>query len=256
MSPGSAGDPGPSAPVAAGPDRPASAGRRAAQTPGGVGPTGDAAQATADLLPPDEDDRPSFDGARVERIALVGPRLQDRVLRIWTDVSNAGGWVGFVPPVSTAEVEPALVAALERVHHGQDWLVVVRVPPDPSNPLPDDGASSGWADVAGFAFVAANDRLLSEHWRWVLRVQVHPEHQGSGLGGVLLDGVGDIAQDEGLEMLHLTVRGGEGLESFYARAGYHEVARIPNAIRVAPGDDRDQVVLVCRLDERGTHRGS
>lgn len=194
--------------------------------------------------------RPAFGAARVERIAVVDAALRARLVTIWTDVSNAGGWVGFVPPVSEAQVAPALEAALERVHHGRDWLVVVRSWGDPSEPLADDGASSGWRDVAGFAFVAANDRLLSEHWRWVLRVQVHPFHQGSGLGAVLLDGLGDLARDAGLEMLHLTVRGGEGLESFYARAGYHEVARIPGAIRVAPGDDRDQVVLVRRLGER------
>lgn len=190
--------------------------------------------------------------ARVQRVGAVDPVLHARLLRIWTDVSNAGGWVGFIPPVVEADVEPALVAALVRVHEGRDWLVVVRATADPAVPPVDDGALVGWRDVAGFAFVAANDRLLSEHWRWVLRVQVHPEHQGAGLGAILLDGLGDMAQDEGLEMLHLTVRGGEGLESFYARAGYHEVARIPGTIRVAPGDDRDQVVLVCRLGERGT----
>lgn len=194
--------------------------------------------------------RPAFGAARVERVGAVDARLRARLLTIWTDVSNAGGWVGFVPPVAEAQVAPALDAALDRVHHGRDWLVVVRAWADPARALDDDGAASGWRDVAGFAFVAANDRLLSEHWRWVLRVQVHPEHQGSGLGSVLLDGLGDMAQDAGLEMLHLTVRGGEGLETFYARAGYHEVARIPGAIRVAPGDDRDQVILVCRLDER------
>jgi len=223
-----------------------------AETPGGVGPSGDTAQTTADLHPVEHPSRPAFGGARVERVGTVDAALRARLLTIWTDVSNAGGWVGFIPPVVEAQVEPALEAALQRVHHGRDWLVVVRAWPDGTATLAADGALSGWRDVAGFAFVAANDRLLSEHWRWVLRVQVHPEHQGSGLGAVLLDGLGDIAEDAGLEMLHLTVRGGEGLESFYARAGYHEVARIPGAIRVAPGDDRDQVVLVCRLGERGT----
>ncbi|MDX8150583.1 GNAT family N-acetyltransferase [Patulibacter brassicae] len=178
-------------------------------------------------------------GTRVERIGRVDAALRARLLRIWVDVSNAGGWVGFVPPVGAQDVAPALDGALRRVAAGRDWLVVVR---DPA------GAGAGTAgDVAGFAFVADNDRLLSGHWRWVLRVQIHPDHQGRQLGLLLLDGIAEMARDEGLEMLHLTVRGGEGLEQFYARAGYREVARIPRAIRVADGDDRDQVVLVHEL---------
>jgi GNAT superfamily N-acetyltransferase len=201
--------------------------------------------------------RPDHGTARVERVGRVDAALRARLLRIWTDVSNAGGWVGFVPPVVEDDVAPALDAALRRVHEDRDWLVVVRVPAAVGDARPDapggvdPAGDAGAEDVAGFAIVAANDRLLSTHWRWVLRVQVHPDHQGARLGAVLLDGIGDLAEDAGLEMLHLTVRGGEGLESFYARAGYHEVARIPGAIRVAPGDDRDQVVLVCRLSERG-----
>ncbi|WP_211656540.1 GNAT family N-acetyltransferase [Patulibacter medicamentivorans] len=178
--------------------------------------------------------RQRFAGARVERLTRVDPALRARLLRIWVDVSNAGGWVGFVPPVDEHDVAPALDAALRRVHEGRDWLVVVTEP-------------IGGGEVAGFAFVADNDRLLSEHWRWVLRVQVHPDHQGHQLGLVLLEGIAEMAREAGLEMLHLTVRGGEGLEQFYARAGYREVARIPRAIRVAPGDDRDQVVLVHQL---------
>lgn len=224
----------------------------AAETPGGVGPAGDTAQSVVDGPGEPHAVRPAFGSARVERIGVVDAALRARLLRIWTDVSNAGGWVGFIPPVVQSDVEPALDAALVRVHDGRDWIVVVRASSEPGLPPVDDGVLVGWRDVAGFAFVAANDRLLSEHWRWVMRVQVHPEHQGRGLGAILLDGLGDMAQDEGLEMLHLTVRGGEGLESFYARAGYHEVARIPGTIRVAPGDDRDQVVLACRLGERGT----
>lgn len=191
-----------------------------------------------------------FRDARVERVTRVDARLRERLLTIWTDVSNAGGWVGFVPPVERTRVAPALDAALRRIHDGRDWLIVVRVPRpgvEAGAESPDDPLAAEPEIVAGFAIVADNDRLLSEHWRWVIRVQVHPDFQGARLGGVLLDGVARIAADAGLEMLHLTVRSGEGLEAFYARNGYREVARIPGAIRVSPGDDRDQVVLVHEL---------
>lgn len=193
---------------------------------------------------------PRFRHARVERVMRVDAQLRERLLTIWTDVSNAGGWVGFVPPVDRARVAPALDAALRRIHDGRDWLIVVRVPRpgmEDVTETPGDPLAAEPEVVAGFAIVADNDRLLSEHWRWVIRVQVHPDFQGSRLGGVLLDGVAEIAADAGIEMLHLTVRSGEGLEAFYARNGYREVARIPGAIRVSPGDDRDQVVLVHEL---------
>ncbi len=196
--------------------------------------------------------RPTFGDARVERVRRVDARLRQRLLTIWTDVSNAGGWVGFVPPVDRRDVAPALDAALRRIHDGRDWLIVVRVPREGVEPSGrrDPGASPAaelFAPeddvIAGFVILADNDRLLSEHWRWAIRVQVHPDFQGARLGGVLLDGAAQIGLDAGLEKLLLTVRSGEGLESFYARAGYREVARIPGAIRVSPGDDRDQVVL-------------
>jgi hypothetical protein len=39
---------------------------------------------------------------------------------------------------------------------------------------------------------------------------------------------------------HLAVRGGIGLEAFYARLGWREIGRWPDALRLAPGDDRDE----------------
>lgn len=211
---------------------------------------------TSDTTPGHDASRAPAAGVQVERLRRIDEQVRQRLLTIWTDVSNAGGWVGFVPPVRRRDVAPALDAALRRIHDDRDWLIVVRVPrgdevetprsgivPEPL--VPDSDV------IAGFAILANNDRLLSEHWRWVIRVQVHPDFQGARLGGVLLDGAAQIAEDAGLEKLYLTVRSGEGLESFYARAGYREVARIPGAIRVSPGDDRDQVVLVHELRPTG-----
>ncbi|MGY1813776.1 GNAT family N-acetyltransferase [Blastococcus sp. SYSU D00820] len=163
--------------------------------------------------------------------ATVDAELRAALLTCWTDVTNAGGAVGFVAPVTAAEVAPVLDALIERVHSGQQVLCLLRV----------DGA------LAGFAALAMSASPLRRHWATVLRVQVHPARQGEGLGRVLMEGVHAIARDRGLEFLHLTVRSGYGLEGFYERLGYRVFGRMAGAIRLAPGDDRDEVHLTCRL---------
>ena len=51
----------------------------------------------------------------------------------------------------------------------------------------------------------------------------------------------------GYEFLHLGARDGTGVDGFYRRLGYTEIGRIPGAIRVAADDDRDEILLVCRV---------
>jgi hypothetical protein len=54
-----------------------------------------------------------------------------------------------------------------------------------------------------------------------------------------------VAREEmGLEQLHLALRGGTGLERFYRRLGWQVVGSWPGALRVAPGDDRDEILMV------------
>ena len=62
-----------------------------------------------------------------------------------------------------------------------------------------------------------------------------------------MGGVHRIARERGWEFLSLTARGGTGVDAFYRRLGYTEVGRLPGAVRVAPGDDRDEILLACRL---------
>ena len=161
----------------------------------------------------------------------VDDDLRTILLGLWTDVTNAGGAVGFVAPVAPDVVAPVLDALVERVHAGTQTLCLLRV----------DG------EVAGFAVLSTSVSPLRRHWATVLRVQVHPDRQGQGLGRVLMTGVHEVARARGLEFLHLTVRGGYGLEGFYERLGYEVFGRMPGAIRVAPGDDRDEVLLLHRL---------
>jgi GNAT superfamily N-acetyltransferase len=176
---------------------------------------------------------PAVPPAEVSAVDTVGPRLRAALLACWTEVTNAGGAVGFVPPVTVDDVEPELDALLDRVAQGRERLVVVHV----------------GGELAGWAVLSLSVSPLRRHWATVLRVQVHPARQGQGLGRVLMTGVHDAARALGLEMLHLTVRGGYGLERFYEGSGYREFGRMPGAIRLGPGDDREEIHLYVRLGE-------
>ncbi|MFF4173714.1 GNAT family N-acetyltransferase [Streptomyces sp. NPDC001744] len=166
----------------------------------------------------------------------VGPALRDGVLSLWTDVSNAGGAVGFVPPVTAEEIRPALLRHLVDMADGRTRLLVGR---------------DGDGEVAATAFLTFNTHPLMRHWVWLYTVMVHPRHQGRGYGRDLMAAAERTARTapgfEGIEAIRLTCRGGTGVDAFYAGCGYKEVGRVPGAIRVAPGDDRDDVVMLLPL---------
>jgi GNAT superfamily N-acetyltransferase len=174
---------------------------------------------------------PPVPAVAVTAVTEVDETLRAGLLACWTDVTNAGGAVGFVPPVSQDDVAPVLDRLLEGVRSGRDVLVVLRV---------EDR-------TAGFATLVGSSSPLRRHWATVLRVQVHPAHQGAGLGRVLMSGVHAVARERGWEFLTLSARGGTGVDRFYRRLGYAEFGRLAGAIRVAPGDDRDEILLTVRL---------
>ncbi|WP_199700571.1 GNAT family N-acetyltransferase [Jiangella rhizosphaerae] len=167
----------------------------------------------------------------VERVTEVGDELASWLLSCWVDVTNAGGAVGFLPPAGPADVRPALDRHLADLAAGAGFVGVLRV----------DG------ERAGFGFVIGSVNPLFRHWATVLRLQVHPRFQGRGAGRALLDGLADLARADGLEFLHLTYRDGMGLGRFYESCGFVEVGRHPGSIRVAPGDDRDSVLMNRKL---------
>jgi GNAT superfamily N-acetyltransferase len=167
---------------------------------------------------------------------IAGPSAQDPALRaqlldMWVSVIDTGGSVGFTPPAPVEAVGRTLDRALARVVAGTDALGVLRA----------------GERAVGMGLLVDAGSPLRRHWRTVLRVMVRPERQGRGDGTRLMRGLHAHARELGLEQLQLTVRGGQGLESFYERLGYAVVGCHPGAIRVGPGDDRDEVMLVVRL---------
>ncbi|MDQ0795800.1 GNAT family N-acetyltransferase [Streptomyces sp. B1I3] len=159
--------------------------------------------------------------------------LRDGITALWVDVSNAGGAVGFVPPVTTEEVRPELVRHLFGMAEGRTSLVVGR---------DEDGT------VAATAFLTHNTHQLMRHWLWIYTVMVHPRHQGKGYGRDLMAAAADAARAiDGIDAIRLTCRGGTGADRFYASCGYKEVGRVPNAIRVADDDYRDDIIMLLPL---------
>ncbi|MFD9304654.1 GNAT family N-acetyltransferase [Streptomyces sp. NPDC060048] len=164
---------------------------------------------------------------------IVEPVLIEEFAALWTDVSNAGGSVGFVPPVTVDDIRPELDKHLAAAAEGRSRLLVGR-----------DAAGR----VRSAAVIAPNQHRLQRHWVWVYTVMVDPALQGRGAGRALMAAVADAARTiEGIEAIRLGCRGGTGLERFYEACGYREVGRVPGAIRVAPGDDRDDITLVLPL---------
>ncbi|MFJ9414876.1 GNAT family N-acetyltransferase [Streptomyces sp. NPDC101227] len=163
----------------------------------------------------------------------VTPELRDGICALWADVSNAGGAVGFVPPVTAEDIRPDLLRHLTAMAEGRERLVVGRDP---------EGR------VLATAFLTLNSHRLMRHWLWVYTVMVHPALQGRGTGRALMSAVADAARTlDGIGGIRLTCRGGTGISRFYVSCGYKEVGRVPGAIKVAEGDLRDDVTMWLEL---------
>jgi GNAT superfamily N-acetyltransferase len=154
--------------------------------------------------------------------------LEERIVSVWTDVSNAGGTVGFVPPVTAEDVRPFARAHFDRISAGRTSLLA---------------AVDHRGLLVGTAFFAVNTHRLMRHWCTLRTVMIHPDLQGRGHGTDLLRAAERHARTMGIEALKVTVRSGHGLERFYGSVGYKEVGRVPAAIRVGPGADRDEIVM-------------
>ena len=168
---------------------------------------------------------------------VLDPPLTDAlradILTLWADVTNAGGAVGFVAPVTRDEVRPVADATLAGVAEGVDRLLI--------------GVDEG--RLVAVLFIVDNRFPLKAHWRILKRVMVLPGSQGRGYGAALMREAAAFAARLGLAGLQVTVRDGHGLDMFYRRLGYREVGRVPGALRVGPGDDRDELFMWLELGQ-------
>ncbi|MEV6553542.1 GNAT family N-acetyltransferase [Streptomyces sp. NPDC051597] len=160
----------------------------------------------------------------------VTPELRHALIDCWIEVTNAGGAAGFpFPPIGADQAGPAVDALVADLDPRTSRFLVASV----------DGHLVGWLNVRRAL------HPLTAHWGTVHHVQTRTTVRGRGIGVALMNRLREIAREEmGLEALHLAARGGVGLEDFYGRLGWKEIGRWPDALRLAPGDDRDEVLML------------
>lgn len=170
--------------------------------------------------------------ARVERVQAVDEAFACRFAALWTEVTAAGGAVGFSAADDETLIRSATDAVLAAVTEKQERLFV---------------ASDGEA-LLGVVFLVPGHAPRVRHRAEIRRLMVSPAAQGSGVGGALLDAAVEHARTLGLRTVYLGVRSGQGLERFYQCHGWTERGRWPGAVHVGDEDYRDEVWFTIELD--------
>jgi GNAT superfamily N-acetyltransferase len=178
----------------------------------------------------------SLEFVQITRPHELTSGLRRELVDCWVAVSNAGGAViphGFsLPPVSEQEVGPVLDEIVQALDPHRSRLLVAAA----------EGVTAGWL------LLRRDPHPLVAHCGVVNHVQTHTGFRGLGIGAALMRRVPGVARNEmGLERLGLAARSGLGLEDFYRKLGWVEVGRWPGALRVAPGDDRDEILMSLAL---------
>lgn len=162
---------------------------------------------------------------RTVRNPPVDAALRAGLVDVWVRVTNAGGAVGFAPPVTSADVEPLARAELARVGAGRADLVVAF---EGERPL-------------GFGFLQTKQPAVAGHLGTVARLQRDPALSGRGVGAAVLDELEAAAWARGLERVVLTVRGGTGRERFYMARGYRLDGVLPGRLRLPDGSAPEEL---------------
>lgn len=158
----------------------------------------------------------------------IPQRARDAMLDMWVRVNDAGGAVGFVPGADEGEVAAVLDGYAERLDGTRAVCVALNSP---------------GGDLLGFGFVVRPSGATVAHTATLERIMTDPERRGTNHGALLMSALHRAARELGVEVVTLDYRGGTGLGEFYTRYGYTEVGRVPGGVRVAPGEDRDGVIM-------------
>lgn len=176
---------------------------------------------------PDQGEQPVV---RIDRVGPGGGVPSDNafgvaLVTLWQRVADAGGPVGFAPPVVRSEVAARASGLVDEIRTGRIAAVVA----NRSHRLVGAGLLRPGRGTEG-------------HTGHVELIMVDPAHNRAGLGGRLIDALIGQARERGLERVDLDAAEYPRLGAFLSRRGFAEWGRRPGWIRSPDGDDRDEIV--------------
>ena len=155
------------------------------------------------------------------------------LVSLWVAVTEAGGAVGFRPPVDAATVTPAVEELLRELAAGTSAAIVAR---------------DGHGAIIGLVVVTPGRSPRRAHVVTLRRLMVHPHREGEGLGARLVGAAHRLAVDRyAAELALVEVRDGTGVERFYGRLGYRSIGTIPGGLAFEDGDRVDELLLLREL---------
>ena len=156
--------------------------------------------------------------------------LLDQVAELIAQAVTRQEALGLAAPLTATDYRSHLDALMKQAHVGDAGLGVV---------LDADGGVLGTAQWTRSGY--RTRRVLAE----LDRVCVAPKARGLGVGRTLVGLLAHDAEQHGIEVIGLEVRGNNhGAIALYERCGFHRTGLIPNAVAV--DNDRYDVVLMHR----------
>jgi len=152
------------------------------------------------------------------------------LVTLWQQVAEAGGPVGFAPPVVRSEIAARAALLVDGVKTGR--LIAV--------------AANRARRLIGVGFLRLGAGQ-QQHTGRVELLLVQPEHTRTGLGSRLLTELLTTAEAQKIQLLEVQIEDGAGLEEFFGRFGFTEWGRRPGWIDRGAGVEgptrRDEVLM-------------
>jgi acetyltransferase len=153
------------------------------------------------------------------------------LVELLRDTVHGGSPLGFLPPVTRAEVGKYWASLHPAIKSGAQLLLAAF----------NDGVVIGSVQLNFAPWPNARHRAE------VQKLFVGPAMRGHGIGRALMEGVHAVAREHGRTLLLLNTRHRGPAEDFYKGLGYREIGVIPRYASTPAGDRYDDIALYHEL---------